>query len=91
MTSPTPRTGNATVETGAMPAVKRNHEGVEKDRGVEAAESPFMGMFQGFRDELDEHHDRRERIIKTSRDITAMSKKMFVLSTFRWWSLANLI
>ena len=38
--------------------------------------SPFMTMFQTFRSELDEHHDRRERIIKASRDITALSKKM---------------
>ena len=37
--------------------------------------SPFMTMFQTFRSELDEHHDRRERIIKASRDITALSKK----------------
>lgn len=38
--------------------------------------SPFMPMFEGFRAELDEHHDRRERIIKASRDITAASKKI---------------
>ena len=38
--------------------------------------SPFTTMFQTFRSELDEHHDRRERIIKASRDITALSKKM---------------
>ena len=38
--------------------------------------SPFMPMFETFRNELDEHHDRRERIIKASRDITALSKKM---------------
>ena len=38
--------------------------------------SPFMPAFEVFRNELDEHHDRRERIIKASRDITAMSKKM---------------
>ena len=37
--------------------------------------SPFMAMFETFRGELDEHHDRRERIIKASRDITALSKK----------------
>jgi len=37
---------------------------------------PFMPMFEQFRAELDEHHDRRERIIKASRDITAASKKM---------------
>jgi len=38
--------------------------------------SPFMPMFEIFRAELDEHHDRRERCIKASRDITAASKKM---------------
>ena len=38
--------------------------------------SPFMSMFETFRSEVDEHHDRRERIIKVSRDITALSKKM---------------
>lgn len=38
--------------------------------------SPFMPMFEVFRSELDEHHDRRERVIKASRDITALSKKM---------------
>jgi predicted translin family RNA/ssDNA-binding protein len=39
--------------------------------------SAFSAMFEGFRKELDEHHDRRERIIKASRDITASSKKMY--------------
>ncbi|KAL9131679.1 MAG: hypothetical protein Q9175_006703 [Cornicularia normoerica] len=38
--------------------------------------SPLMAMFETFRTELDEHHDRRERIIKASRDITALSKKV---------------
>ncbi len=36
----------------------------------------ILSMFEGFRDELDQHHDRRERLIKISRDITALSKKM---------------
>ncbi|VDB99332.1 unnamed protein product [Peniophora sp. CBMAI 1063] len=35
--------------------------------------------FQSFRDQLDEHNDRRERIIKASRDITALSKKVVFL------------
>ncbi|PSN70198.1 translin associated factor X [Corynespora cassiicola Philippines] len=42
----------------------------------EQPSSPYVAMFEGFRKELDEHHDRRERIIKASRDITASSKKM---------------
>jgi predicted translin family RNA/ssDNA-binding protein len=41
--------------------------------------STALPIFETFRDELDEHHDRRERIIKTSRDITALSKKMYAL------------
>ncbi|KAK3117655.1 hypothetical protein LTR53_000783 [Teratosphaeriaceae sp. CCFEE 6253] len=38
--------------------------------------SAFTPMFEQFRAELDEHHDRRERITKASRDITAASKKI---------------
>lgn len=59
--------------------VKRERNGKEKERIVPKASesnSPFMPMFEIFRNELDEHHDRRERIIKASRDITAASKKM---------------
>ncbi|TVY25103.1 Translin-associated protein X [Lachnellula hyalina] len=52
-----------------MSGIKRDHNGVKKEKEVNA--SPFMPMFEAFRDELDEHHDRRERIIKASRDITA--------------------
>ncbi|KAK5111152.1 hypothetical protein LTR62_005352 [Meristemomyces frigidus] len=52
-------------------------EGKEQDGSVQRT-SPFMSMFETFRSELDEHHDRRERIIKASRDITAASKKMSV-------------
>ncbi len=59
-----------------MPGVKRHHDGAEKAQEKDVKASPFMPMFEAFRDELDEHHDRRERIIKTSRDITAASKKM---------------
>lgn len=45
---------------------------------------PFIAMFEGFRAELDAHHDRRERIIKASRDITASSKKIiFTLQRVR--------
>lgn len=38
----------------------------------------YAAMFEGFRKDLDEHYDRRERVIKASRDITAASKKMLV-------------
>jgi predicted translin family RNA/ssDNA-binding protein len=66
-----------------MPGVKRQYDGVEKENKSHV--SPFMPMFETFRDELDQHHDRRERIIKTSRDITAASKKtIFSLQRVRF-------
>jgi predicted translin family RNA/ssDNA-binding protein len=69
-------------EPSEMPGVKRHHDGAEKEKEVKS--SPFMPMFEAFRDELDEHHDRRERIIKASRDITAASKKIiFALQRVR--------
>lgn len=55
--------------------VKRDHNG----RTKAVADGPrgrFHDMFEGFRDELDQHHDRRERLVKVSRDVTAQSKKM---------------
>jgi hypothetical protein len=57
--------------------LKRPRDGNMADEKQEQSSSPFVGMFEGFRAELDEHHDRRERIIKASRDITASSKKMY--------------
>lgn len=50
------------------------------DKTHQAQASPFLTIFETFRAELDEHHDRRERVIKASRDITAASKKMSVSS-----------
>ncbi|KAJ9644132.1 hypothetical protein H2199_004000 [Coniosporium tulheliwenetii] len=38
-------------------------------------------MFKAFRAELDEHQDRRERVIKASRDITAASKKIGIYTS----------
>ncbi|KAI1064776.1 hypothetical protein LB507_000802, partial [Fusarium sp. FIESC RH6] len=61
--------------------VKRDRDGNAraKNTGAPKQAGPrgrFHDMFEGFRDELDEHHDRRERIVKASRDVTAMSKKI---------------
>lgn len=56
--------------------VKRSRDRAMADEKPEQSISPFVAMFEGFRAELDEHHDRRERIVKASRDITAASKKM---------------
>jgi hypothetical protein len=58
-----------------MAGVKRSRDGNPSEKKPES-DSPYIPMFETFRAELDEHHDRRERIIKASRDITAQSKKM---------------
>jgi predicted translin family RNA/ssDNA-binding protein len=34
-------------------------------------------MFEAFRAEIDENHATRERTIKSSRDVTALSKKAY--------------
>ncbi|EPS99124.1 hypothetical protein FOMPIDRAFT_1125109 [Fomitopsis schrenkii] len=39
----------------------------------------ILGAFDHFRDELDDFHDRRERLIKSSRDVTNLSKKVIFL------------
>jgi len=44
-----------------------------------ASSSSTLDIFTSFRAELDEHQDRRERIIKVSRDITALSKRLIFL------------
>lgn len=40
------------------------------------ADANYLSVFESFKGEIDSHYDRRERIIKLSRDITALSKKM---------------
>lgn len=51
---------------------------------VPTVRNAYTPMFERFRDHLDAHHDRRERIIKASRDITALSKKViFALQRVR--------
>lgn len=45
---------------------------------ADESSTSVLAIFETFRDELDQHHDRRERVIKNSRDITALSKKMYV-------------
>ncbi|KAL9123470.1 MAG: hypothetical protein Q9217_007089, partial [Psora testacea] len=57
-----------------MASVKRTFDAIGSSSGP-SAPSPFTPMFEAFRNELDQHQDRRERIIKASRDITALSKK----------------
>ncbi|RPD81722.1 Translin [Lentinus tigrinus ALCF2SS1-7] len=38
-----------------------------------------LPVFEQFREELDDHNDRRERLIKSSRDVTNLSKKVIFL------------
>lgn len=52
-----------------------------QDAGSSAPAAPpqpvtIEARFQQYSLELDEHYDRRERIVKTSRDVTALSKKL---------------
>lgn len=58
-----------------MAGVKRSRDGA-KSQIKSGVDSPYIPMFEAFRIELDDHHDRRERVIKASRDVTASSKKM---------------
>jgi len=58
-----------------MAGVKRTRNEMETKDASETT-SPVISVFEGFKAELDEHHDRRERVIKASRDITASSKKV---------------
>lgn len=73
--------GTSVVDTTAA-ATSASTENQDQGTGqdsMEESSSSTLAIFGTFRDELDEHHDRRERIVKTSRDITALSKKMYVL------------
>jgi len=72
----------SSIFTSSM-GTKRSREGqylglhTKSDTNMTSSEptGAFQAIFETFRNELDEHHDRRERIIKASRDITALSKK----------------
>lgn len=62
-----------------MPAgTKRDRDGNARSRSAQdAPRTRFQSLFENFRDELDEHYDRKERVVKASRDVTAQSKKMY--------------
>lgn len=63
------------TDTNADNKSKKRPAAVAFDDNSKMA-NPFLPMFDSFRTELDTHYDRRERIVKASRDITAASKKM---------------
>ena len=69
-----------------MSGFKRDRHGNEKrfNNGPRPTPKPkvavvrnaYTPMFEQLRDELDAHHDRRDRLGKVSRDVTGLSKKM---------------
>ncbi|PHH81967.1 hypothetical protein CDD82_7454 [Ophiocordyceps australis] len=59
-----------------MVGLKRDREGNSRPVIPDASSGPFGDMFCSFRDELDQHYDRKERIVKASRDVTAHAKKI---------------
>ncbi|KAJ2898353.1 hypothetical protein MKZ38_003981 [Zalerion maritima] len=54
----------------------------------ELPRTPYTSMFEEFRDEIDQHHDRREKIVKASRDVTGLSKKI-IFSLLRHRALSS--
>ncbi|KAK3951602.1 TRAX protein [Pseudoneurospora amorphoporcata] len=82
---------NSTGNT--MSGFKRDRQGNEKrfNNGPRPAPKPkvavrnaYTPMFEQLRDELDAHHDRRDRLGKVSRDVTGLSKKIiFALQRVR--------
>jgi len=54
----------------------RNNNRSADERQKIDLDSPVMKLFDGFREELDEKHDRNERIVKLSRDVTIESKRV---------------
>ncbi|PWY78058.1 Translin [Aspergillus sclerotioniger CBS 115572] len=72
---------NATIET-RPPTQDQPTMATQATEDQPQPTNPIISMFETFRDELDEHHDRRERLIKTSRDITALSKKISGIQEF---------
>lgn len=62
----------------------KNHQSYRNDRGIDAAQSaddtnPIVRSFRGYADELNDKHDRYERIVKHGRDITIESKRLIFL------------
>ncbi|TKY86958.1 hypothetical protein EX895_003635 [Sporisorium graminicola] len=69
--NPNKRTRSDNVRSGAADA--------SGDASPSSSSAHIPEMFCLFRDEIDAHNDRRERLIKSSRDVTALSKKVIFL------------
>ena len=60
----------------AAPPPSASHPSAEAGPSSSASRAETIQLaFDGYRAEIDGHNDRRERLIKASRDITNMSKK----------------
>ncbi|KAK8075270.1 Translin [Apiospora hydei] len=68
------------IQDDSMAGVKRDYKGNRKEGNPglpkDVVRNEYTSMFESFRDSLDEHHDRRQKIGKVSRDVTALSKKI---------------
>lgn len=63
---------------------RRNYKGNREKRPREEniqdnSNNPFLAEFQNYQKELDNKHDRHERLVKLSRDITIESKRIIFL------------
>lgn len=76
MDEPAPKRHRTHVPHKGLRASQPPVDTAARDAELLASNNPLMPMFLHFREELDEHHDRRERVIKASRDVTALSKKV---------------
>ena len=55
------------------------HRQTTEDTVTVDENNPVMQMFLGYREELDGRHDKHERLVKISRDITIESKRTIFL------------
>jgi predicted translin family RNA/ssDNA-binding protein len=58
---------------------RRPRKRKRSERSEEDSSSPLLSAFKVFQQELDAKHDRHERLVKLSRDVTSQSKKIIFL------------
>lgn len=58
---------------------KGNREKRRIDEEIVETDDPIMKEFKNYRNQLDDKHDRQERLVKLSRDITIESKRIIFL------------
>ncbi|EPQ25647.1 uncharacterized protein PFL1_06784 [Pseudozyma flocculosa PF-1] len=72
------RRGSSTTLRPAAPKRTRSSTEAPRDNGDAHHQDAgnVESIFTLFRDEIDHHNDRRDRLIKASRDVTSLSKKL---------------